>query len=70
MKSLNTDFNHGMIIAASHVMSGHGQDTIAKEILAMAGITTVENLREAGMEDYDIDILSPLFTNGGRNAGD
>ncbi|MBO9710513.1 MAG: hypothetical protein J7521_20120 [Caulobacter sp.] len=51
----------GLIMAATIVMHGHGEDTIAGEILTAAGVSTEADIRAAGLDDYDIDILRPVL---------
>lgn len=51
----------GMAIAAGIVMNCWGETTIASEILGAAGATSLDVMRGWGVDDYDLNILSPLF---------
>jgi len=51
----------GMAIAAGIVMSVRGDDTLAAEILGAGGLTTVGEMRESGVEWYDIRLCVPVL---------
>lgn len=51
----------GMIIAAGIVMSCWGMSVIATEILGAAGIFSMKDLIESGVDEYDINLLKDLF---------
>ncbi len=51
----------GMVIAAGIVVSGFGAETIAEEILGAAGVTTVKEMRDIGVDWYDIRLLVPVL---------
>ena len=51
----------GMAIAAGIIMQHWGDDTQAEEILRAAGLITVKELREAGVDWYDIRFLAPVL---------
>ncbi len=51
----------GMAIAAGIVMSCWGDETIAGEILNAAGLRTVGDMREAGVDRYDIRLCLPVL---------
>ena len=50
-----------MAIAAGIIVSTWGPEIQAEEILDAAGLTTVKELREAGVEWYDIRLLVPVL---------
>jgi hypothetical protein len=50
------DFTAGMVVAAAHLMNGHGEEMYAREILGMAGITQEDFKR---MEPFDRKALLP-----------
>lgn len=54
-------FNRGMAVAAGICMSAHGAEVEAEEILRSAGLTSVKELRESGVDWYDIRILAPVL---------
>ncbi|WP_197433309.1 MazG-like family protein [Agrobacterium vitis] len=62
-----SDVGVGMAIAAGIIMSGHGEDSLAAEILRAAGGTDEATLKAWGVDDYDIKILRPILT---KSAGD
>jgi hypothetical protein len=51
----------GMAIAAGIVMSCWGDEVAAREILGAAALTSVKDLREAGVDWYDIRLLVPVL---------
>lgn len=51
----------GMAIAAGIAISAYGAEQVAGEILAAAGLTTVKDLRECGVETYDIRLCVPAL---------
>jgi hypothetical protein len=51
----------GMAIAAGIIMQHWGETVQAEEILNAAGLTTVKELRDAGVEWYDIRLLAPVL---------
>lgn len=58
----------GLIMAATIVMQGHGEDTIAEDILIAAGITSTAAAVAAGADPYDLDALKPVFAELERKA--
>lgn len=60
-RALKCDVTVGIVIAAGIVMSGHGEDTIAEDLLRAAGVTSAEKAKAVGVDDYDIEILAPVF---------
>jgi len=59
----------GMVIAAGIIMNAFDQPVYAAEILHAAGITTVDKAWEFEVDDYDIDILRPVFREIARMGG-
>lgn len=57
----------GMVLAASQ-LADMGEDTIAADILEACGRTTREKVEALGLEDYDLDILTPIFAAIGKGA--
>lgn len=51
----------GMAIAAGIVMSAWGNEVAAEEILGAAGLRTVKDMRESGVEWYDIRLCVPVL---------
>lgn len=54
----------GMAIAAGIVMSCWGETTMASQILSSAGFNTVDDLRDGGVDQYDIDLILPALEQG------
>lgn len=63
--NMTVDFDRGMVVgmalACSIVQRSFDQPTIVEEVLGAAGLTTPAQLRAAGVDDYDINILSPIM---------
>ncbi|USQ97286.1 hypothetical protein [Caulobacter sp. RL271] len=57
----SSDVTIGLIMAATIVMQGHGEDTIASEILTAAGITSTSAAIMAGADPYDLEALKSVF---------
>lgn len=51
----------GMAIAAGILVKGLGEETYAAEIMGAAGYKSVADLEADGVDEYDINILRPLF---------
>ena len=51
----------GMAIAAGIVMSCFGNEVEAREILGAAGLRTVKDMRDAGVDRYDIRLCLPVL---------
>lgn len=51
----------GMAIAAGIIMACWGEDTFAREIMGAAGYKSVSDLEADGVDEYDINLLRPLF---------
>lgn len=58
----------GLIMAATIVAQGHGEDTIAEDILTAAGVTSTAAAVAAGADPYDLDGLKPVFAELERKA--
>lgn len=54
-------FNIGMVVAASICVSAHGAEVEAEEILNNVGLNTRAKAKAAGVDDYDLKILRPIF---------
>jgi len=54
----------GMAIAAAILMRVWGDEVQAREIMGAAGYKTVSDLKRDGVDDYDIEALTPLLRNG------
>jgi hypothetical protein len=51
----------GMIIAAQICMNAFGAEREAAEILGAAGINTVKDAKDTGVDDYDINAIRSLL---------
>ncbi|WP_395175769.1 hypothetical protein [Roseibium alexandrii] len=51
----------GMATAAAIIMRGWGETVQAKHVLECAGFEGIESLKDGGVDQYDIDALTPLF---------
>lgn len=58
----------GLIMAATTVMVGRGEDTIAETILIGAGVTSRQAAIDAGVDSYDLEALAPVFAELERKA--
>jgi hypothetical protein len=54
-------FNAGMAVAAGICVSAHGEEVVAEEILGAAGLNTHAKAKAAGVDNYDLRILRPVF---------
>lgn len=63
---MTEDFVEGYACALSCIVKGHGVDTAVVEALVAMGLTAIRKLREAGVDDYDIEILRPAVKEAGR----
>lgn len=54
-------FNIGIVVAASILMSTHGAEVEAEELLHNVGLSTRAKAKAAGVDDYDLKILRPVF---------
>lgn len=54
----------GVCLAVAELIRGHGQDTIAKEILDGAGITVVV-MKQDGVDDYDFNVIKDFLKKEG-----
>lgn len=57
----DSTFNSGIVYAAGWLVSAHGEDGLAEELLLSADLTTAAACRKAGGEDYDIGHLRTVF---------
>jgi hypothetical protein len=53
-------FIQGYMCCLSGIIKGHGEDTATREAYA-ANYCTVAELKKAGVEKYDIEILMPTI---------
>lgn len=67
-EEINDGVKVGMALAASILMTGHGEDTLAEEILVAAGVCTDRAARALGLDDYDLKALAPVFEELARKA--
>lgn len=58
---MKSEFQQGYACAISSIVSTHGECTATREALVAGGLTTVEKMRDAGVDEYDIEILKPLL---------
>lgn len=47
----------GIVIAAAFCVRYHGEDVIAEELLSMAGLETMTDMRRIGADAYDVSAL-------------
>lgn len=59
----------GMAIAAGILVKGLGEETYATEIMGAAGYKSVADLEADGVDEYDINILRPLFETAALKGG-
>ena len=58
---IREEFTQGFVCACSSIYSAHHEDTIVIEALESCGVTTLKDMQENNVDEYDIEILSPLF---------
>lgn len=56
-----SEFQQGFACAVSCIVSGYGSSAETKEALRCAGLTSEQKMIEAGVDEYDIEILRPLL---------
>jgi hypothetical protein len=56
-------FAHGIAVACSTMFGTWGEDVAVEEILTGAGLTTRAKMKKLGVDDYDLEILAPIFKN-------
>lgn len=54
-------FDWGVACAAATIWNAHGEDLMTKEILSVAGLNTLEKLKEAGVDENDLETLAGYF---------
>lgn len=54
-------FAHGIAVACSTLVGTWGDEVPAEEILRGAGLCTRAKMKRLGVDDYDLDILRPIF---------
>lgn len=60
-------FAHGIAVACSTLVGTWGEEVAAEEILRGANLDTRQKMKRLGVDDYDLNILKPIFkTLGGR----
>lgn len=57
-----SEFVQGYACAVSCIVQGHGINTAVREALEACGLTTMKKLKDAGVVEYDLEILKPLIT--------
>ncbi len=59
MSPIEKAFQQGYACAIVCIIKSHGADTATSEALECGGLTTVDKLKEAGIDPYDINALLP-----------
>lgn len=54
-------FCQGYACAVACIISSHGASTVTREALQAGGLSTIEQLEEAEIDQHDIDILMPTI---------
>lgn len=54
-------FASGIAVACSTMFGTWGEQVPVEEILAGAGLTTSAKMKRLGVDDYDVNILKPVF---------
>jgi hypothetical protein len=54
-------FAHGIAVACSTLLGTWGDEVPVEEILTGAGLDTRAKMKRLGVEDYDLDVLKPVF---------
>lgn len=54
-------FASGTAVAAAIIVNVWGEQRMAAEILGAAGLRTRAQMKRLGVDDYDLDILKPVF---------
>lgn len=54
-------FAHGIAVACSTMYGTWGESVAVEEILSGAGLETRAKMKALGVDDYDLDILRPVF---------
>jgi hypothetical protein len=56
-EALDRGVSIGIVISAAYCARYHGEDTLAEELLEMAGLTTMADMRRIGADAYDVSAL-------------
>jgi hypothetical protein len=56
----NDEFTQGFACACATMLHAHGESTMVRDCY-ICNFRTVEQLRRAGVDDYDIQILKPII---------
>jgi hypothetical protein len=59
--STGCKFTQGFVAACAITMRNHGCDTIVADTLACCGPVSKANYRKLGVDEFDIEILSPII---------
>ena len=54
-------FAHGIAVACSTLYGTWGDSVAVEEIICGAGLDTRAKMKVLGVDDYDLDILRPVF---------
>lgn len=54
-------FATGIAVACSTMFGVWGEEVAVREILGGANLTTRAKMKALGVDDYDLDILDPIF---------
>jgi hypothetical protein len=54
-------FAAGIAVACSTMVGTWGEEVAVEEILSGAGLDTRAKMKRLGVDDYDLDILKPVF---------
>lgn len=54
-------FASGIAVACSTLVGTWGEEVAVEEILCGAGLDTRAKMKALGCDDYDLDILKPIF---------
>lgn len=54
-------FAVGIAVACSTMVGTWGEEVAVEEILSGAGLDTRAKMKALGVDDYDLDILKPVF---------
>ena len=60
MKGRDKGFIQGYCCAVASIMRTHGDDVIACDVLAEG--VSLEDVKLADVDEYDMEVLDPLFT--------
>lgn len=60
-------FAQGIAVACSTLFNVWGEEVACEEIMVGAGLDTRAKMKALGVDDYDLDILKPIFKTLRRN---